>query len=152
MSRAAPLVTIGIPFYNAAGTLRAAIRSVFAQTCGRWELILLDDGSTHDSLVIARSVNDARVRVLSDGQNRQLGARLNEINQLARAPLVARMDADDIMHPERIARQVTWLEDNEKVDVLGTAAFTIDGAGRPKGIRGDAAIVSATLDVFGRGL
>jgi glycosyltransferase involved in cell wall biosynthesis len=62
-------VSIGISFYNCERFLPDAIRSVFAQTYQDWELILVDDGSTDRSLEIARSVNDPRVRVISDGLN-----------------------------------------------------------------------------------
>jgi len=62
-------ITIGMPFYNAEKYLADAIRSVFAQTYQDWELILMDDGSTDQSLEIAKSVDDPRVRVFSDGKN-----------------------------------------------------------------------------------
>ncbi|MBC8153806.1 MAG: glycosyltransferase, partial [Bacteroidetes bacterium] len=62
-----PLVTVGLPFYNAASTLDMAIRSVVAQTLTDWELLLFDDGSTDGSLAIARSFIDPRIRVLADG-------------------------------------------------------------------------------------
>src|SRR5690554_4188978 len=92
-----PSVSIGIPFFNAEAYLLDAIKSVFAQTHQNWELILLDDGSTDRSLEIARSIDDPRVRVYSDGQNKHLAARLNEIARLARYEYLARMDADDLM-------------------------------------------------------
>ena len=89
-------ITIGIPFYNAEAYLADAIRSVFAQTYEDWELILIDDGSTDNSLAIARSVDDPRVRVYSDGKNKKLASRLNELTQLATYEFIARMDADDV--------------------------------------------------------
>ena len=92
-----PLLTVGIPFHNNEKTLLDAIRSIFSQTFQDWELILVDDGSTDDSLKLALSVEDPRVRVLpSDDQNRLLAARLNEITQAARGEFIARMDADDL--------------------------------------------------------
>src|SRR5512136_1054483 len=81
----APRVTVGIPFYNAGQTLADAVRSVFAQTLTDWELILLDDGSTDRGLEFARSIDDPRVRVVSDGRNLRLAARLNQIAEFARA-------------------------------------------------------------------
>lgn len=128
-------VTVGIPFLNASRTLGEAIRSVFAQTLDDWELILVDDGSTDESLDIAMAVDDPRVRVLSDGENRGLQMRLNEIARLARGDLLSRMDADDIMHPERLARQADYLASNPSCDIVGTATYVIDGDGRPIGIR-----------------
>ncbi len=119
-------VSVGIPFYNAEQTLADAIRSVFAQTFQDWELILVDDGSSDASAEIAQAVEDPRVRILSDGVNRGLVYRLNQIGQLARGRYLARMDADDLMHPERLSRQVEYLDANPKVDLVGTGAYTID--------------------------
>jgi len=126
-----PRVTVGIPFYNEEETLAGAIRSVFAQTQSDWELILVDDGSTDGSLDIARSVDDPRVRVVGDGQHRGLSARLNQIVVLASARLVARMDADDLMHPERLRSQLSYLAKNPTVDVVGTGMFILDGDDLP---------------------
>lgn len=130
-------VSIGLPFFNNESTLKAAIQSVFAQTFRDWELILVDDGSTDGSLGIARSVSDPRMRIVSDGRNRGIGARLNEISTLARGPFLARMDADDMMHPERLARQVRFLEADPAVDVVGTGFFSIDAKDQVIGVRGD---------------
>jgi glycosyltransferase involved in cell wall biosynthesis len=131
----AVLVTIGLPFYKDGKTLLDAIRSVFAQTFSDWELILVDDGSADGSLEIARSINDSRVRVISDGINKGLACRLNQIAQLAQGKYIARMDADDLMHSERLERQVRFLEENPNVDVVGTGSYSIDLSGRPIGIR-----------------
>jgi glycosyltransferase involved in cell wall biosynthesis len=130
-------VTVGIPFLNARRTLPDAVRSVFAQNLTDWELLLMDDGSTDGSLEWARRIDDSRVRVVSDGVNRGLPARLNQIADLARGHLLARMDADDLMHPQRLQRQQAFMRDHPKVDVLDTATVTIDEANRPVGVRGD---------------
>lgn len=129
--RPSPSVTVGIPFYNAEATLADAIRSVFVQTLTDWELILVDDGSTDGSLEVARSVYDSRVRVISDGRNLGLAARLNQIAQLARGGYLARMDADDMMHRVRLAVQAEFLDRNPAVDVVGTGMYILDIEGRP---------------------
>jgi glycosyltransferase involved in cell wall biosynthesis len=128
-------VSVGIPFMNSEATLADAIRSVFAQTFSQWELILIDDGSEDESLRIAMAVDDLRVTVLSDGRNRGLQTRLNEIARLARGDYIARMDADDLMHPERLARQVAFLDANPAIDLVGTATYVIDSQARPIGVR-----------------
>jgi len=128
------LVTIAIPFYNPGPAFEDAIKSVFAQTYTNWELLLVNDGSTDDSLEKALAIKDSRVRVINDGKNLGLGARLNQIAQLASGEYLARMDADDIMHPERIEKQVTFLENNSYVDVVDTGAIIIDINGQPVGI------------------
>lgn len=121
-----PLVTIGIPFYKDAQYLRYAIQSVRNQTYSNWELILIDDGSTDGSLDIANSFRDSRIKVVSDGANKGLPARLNEIVALANGDYVARMDADDIMTIDRIERQVSYLQLHPEIDVVGSSAMVID--------------------------
>jgi len=128
-------VTIGLPFFNAAADLPRAIRSVFAQTHQDWELILVDDGSTDGSLEIARAVNDPRVRVVSDGSNRKLAARLNEIVDLANCDIIVRMDADDLMPPERIARQLEVLINEPDIDLVSSGLISVDGQDDPIGAR-----------------
>lgn len=128
-------VTIGLPFFNAEPYLRDAIRSVFAQTHEKWELILIDDGSTDRSLEIAKSVQDPRVRVISDGRNLKLAARLNQITETARFGTIARMDADDLMAPERIARQLEVLHRNSSVDLVSAGLISMDSNDDPIGVR-----------------
>jgi len=128
-------ISIGIPFYNAEKYLEDAIRSVFAQTYEDWELILIDDGSTDDSLEIARSVNDPRVRVISDGQNRQLSYRLNQIIAEARYDLIGRMDADDLISPTRFEKQLAILNARPDIDLVTTGICSITNDNHPVGVR-----------------
>ena len=118
-------VTIAIPFYNAEEFLEDSIRSVFAQTHQDWELILIDDGSTDRSLEIAKSIKDQRIRVYSDGKNKKLAARLNEVTKLAKYDFIARMDADDLMSPTRIEKQLRVLENNPSLDLVSTGLFSV---------------------------
>jgi len=129
-------VTIAIPFYNAEKYLAQAIQSVFAQTYQDWELILIDDGSTDKSLEIANSVQDKRVKVYFDGKNKKLASRLNEITNLARYEYIARMDADDLMSPTRIERQLKILEENPHIDLVSTGVYSVSNELILKGIRG----------------
>ncbi|MHA3083453.1 glycosyltransferase family 2 protein [Acinetobacter sp. ANC 5383] len=123
-----PLISIGISFYNAEKYLADAIKSIIFQTYDNWELLLIDDGSTDNSLAIADqfSQQDARIKILSDGGNKGLAARLNQSIKLATGDYIARMDADDIMHPRRLEKQLTILQSNPDIDVLGTNAYVID--------------------------
>src|SRR5690606_12105870 len=89
--KAKPVVTIGIPFFNPGPLIEDAVRSVFSQTFSDWELILLDDGSTDESLRRVQQIRDPRVKVYSDGRNKGLVTRLNEITQLASGKYLARM-------------------------------------------------------------
>lgn len=128
-------VTIGLPFFNAEADLPDAIRSVFAQTYQDWELILVDDGSTDGSLEIARAVHDPRVRVVSDGRNLRLAARLNQIVDLATSDIIVRMDADDLIPPERIEKQLRVLQAESDIDLVSTGLVSIDEMGEPFGAR-----------------
>jgi glycosyltransferase involved in cell wall biosynthesis len=130
-------VTIGIPFLNARRSLATAVRSVFAQTHHDWELLLVDDGSTDGSIDVVRHLDDPRVRLVRDGSQRGLCARLNQIAAMARGTYLARMDADDVMHPERIGRQLALLGADPCLDLVDTATFTVDDDLTPVGVRGD---------------
>lgn len=128
-------VTIAIPFYNAEEYLPDAIRSVFAQTFQDWELLLIDDGSTDNSLSIAKSIKDDRVRVFSDGKNKKLARRLNEVTLLAKYDYILRMDADDLMLPNRIEKQLEIMT-NGNVDIVTSGVYSVLNNLEIVGIRG----------------
>ena len=119
MPEGKPLISIGMPVFNNAGTLREAVHSIILQGYQNWELLIMDDGSTDGSLEIARAFSDHRVRVVADGENRGLAARMNQAVQLSRGELFARMDADDIAYPQRLAVQLAYLQQHPNVDLLG---------------------------------
>lgn len=129
-------VTICIPFYNAESTLLDAVRSVFAQTHKSWELILIDDGSTDRSLEIAQLIDDPRVTVYSDGENRKLAGRLNQLVSIAKYDFIARMDADDMMAPNRIETLLKILVNNDKYDLASCGTYSIKNDGSFNGYRG----------------
>jgi glycosyltransferase involved in cell wall biosynthesis len=145
-------LTIGLPFHNAERTLGDAVRSIFAQTLADWRLLLVDDGSNDRSLEIASGIREPRVFVLSDGANRGLAQRLNQITGLAESEFVARMDADDLMHPDRLLRQLSFFEERPDTDVVGTATYTIDAYSFPLGRRGDRPVDARISSVLERGL
>ena len=128
-------VTIGISFKDPGEYFQLALQSIFAQTFSNWELILIDDGSTDCSLTLAKSIKDERVRVYSDGESRGLNVRLNQMIQLAKTPYFFRMDADDIMHPQRLEKQYQLLLQNDEDTVIGTATYSIDSNSRIVGLR-----------------
>jgi glycosyltransferase involved in cell wall biosynthesis len=130
-----PLVSITSAFYNEAPRLLDMIKSVFAQTFTDWELILLDDGSTDNSLELARSIDDPRVKVFSNGKNIGRPASLNKITSLARGKYIARMDADDMCGPTRIEKQVRLIESDPKLDVVGTGICYLNRDNKPVGHR-----------------
>lgn len=128
MSITRPLVTIAIPIYNADKYIRDAIQSCINQTYQNWELLLMCDGSTDNSTVIAKEIanGDSRIKIIDDGQNRGLIARLNQSVEMCETKYYARMDADDIMCINRIEEQVKFMEEHAEVDVCGSSIMTID--------------------------
>lgn len=129
-------VTIAIPFYNAEETILDAVRSVFAQTHENWELLLIDDGSKDKSLELVQQINDPRVSVYSDGKNLKLAARLNQIVDLAKYDYIARMDADDLMSPDRIEKLINILI-NENYDLVSCGTYSIKMNNSYNGYRGN---------------
>jgi glycosyltransferase involved in cell wall biosynthesis len=129
-------ITIAIPFFNAEAYLIDAIRSVFAQTYQDWELILIDDGSTDKSLEIAKSIKDDRVRVISDGKNKRLAGRLNEVTKIAKYDFIARMDADDLIFPSKLATQLAHLKKDSNLDIVTTGVYSVTNNLEIQGVRG----------------
>ncbi len=105
-----PAISVLLPFHNAAATLPACLASILRQTCTRFEVLAIDDGSHDDSgeLVRRGAQADPRIRLLRPGRVGLVTA-LNLGLAQARAPVIARMDADDLMHPERLQAQYAFL-------------------------------------------
>lgn len=118
--RSSPSVSVLMPCYNAAATLDEAVASILTQTLADLELVAVDDGSTDDTAarLQAWEARDARVRLVRLRHGGIIQA-LNAGLAACRASLIARMDADDRSHPERLARQVTYLEEHPAVAVVG---------------------------------
>jgi glycosyltransferase involved in cell wall biosynthesis len=114
-----------MPVFNAGIQLRLALLSIVRQTFLDWELLLIDDGSTDGALAGVADIVDSRIRIICDGQNRGLAARLNEAIDLAKGVFFARMDQDDISHPERFARQIDLLKNDSSLDLVGAYCLTI---------------------------
>lgn len=119
---------------NSAATIRAALNSVRAQLWQNWELLVYDDGSADDSVARVRAIADPRVRLFVDHANRGLPVRLNQAIDAARGRYLARMDADDVAYPDRLAKQVAFLESHSNVDLLGAEMMVFAGAGRAIGL------------------
>ncbi len=115
-----PLVSVVMPNYNACATLSEALESMLCQTWRNLDIVVVDDGSTDGSLGMAMACakEDGRVRVEAQAH---LGivAALQRGCETARGSFIARMDADDIAHPERIARQMSFMRENPAVALCG---------------------------------
>lgn len=115
------MVSVLLPFRNATSTLDAAIRSIAVQTFRDRELLLIDNASADASSSIAQdwSRRDPRIKLVEEPTT-GIAHALNTGLQHATAPLIARMDADDVAHPERLARQVAYMKEHPEIGVLGT--------------------------------
>jgi glycosyltransferase involved in cell wall biosynthesis len=119
-----------MPVYNAERYLAEAMESILGQRYGDFEFLIFDDGSTDRSLEIIRSYQDPRIRLVRNQKNLGLVATLNRGLELARGAVVARMDADDVALPARLARQLALMEAEPAVVLLGSHVEVIDETGR----------------------
>lgn len=116
-----PRIAVLIPVHDAGSFLWPALRSVARQTFADFEALLLDDGSTDGSaeILAAAALRDPRFRVISPGRVGLVPA-LNLLRAAARAPLLARFDADDVMHPRRLELQALYLDANPAVGAVAS--------------------------------
>jgi glycosyltransferase involved in cell wall biosynthesis len=126
-----PAISIIMSVYNGEAHLAEAVESVLSQTFRDFELVVLDDGSTDRSLEIVRgyAAKDSRVRLIAR-ENRGLIASLNQLIDEARAPLLARMDADDRCHAERLAKQHAFLAAHPACGVVGSWTHRMGADGK----------------------
>lgn len=118
-------VSILMPMYNSEEFLRESIESVLNQTYTEIELIIVDDGSQDSSLEIVKSYNNDKIKLYKNSRNRGLPYTRNRLLDLATGEYIALLDSDDIALPERIEKQVEFLEKNKDVDILGSSAIII---------------------------
>ena len=125
-----PAITVAMSVYNNADFLGLAIESILGQTFGDFEFLIVNDGSKDGSggIIDSYAARDSRIRPIHQ-ENRGLVASLNRIIAEARAPLIARMDGDDISMPKRFERQVAFLNANPDYGVAGCWALGIDKTG-----------------------
>jgi len=114
-----PAISVLLPCYNASATLDEALTSLSGQTFQDYEIIAVDDGSSDQTPKVLRewSSRDRRIKVLST-PHRGIVQALNYGLQFCRAPVVARMDADDRCHPERLAQQFNYLASHPDVSLV----------------------------------
>ena len=122
------LVSIILPVFNAQPHLSCAIDSILSQTIENFELIILEDGSTDDSLHFLLSLNDSRIRLFHDGINRGLSYRLNQGVMASKGKYICRMDADDIALRDRLKLQTDFLESHPEIDLVGGRAVAFSSS------------------------
>lgn len=130
----APAISVVMPTYNAARYIAEAVRSVLDQQGVELELIIIDDGSTDDTEKVLKSFTDPRIRYVRHNVNRGLVAVLNDGLDLARGAFIARMDADDIMLPRRLATQHAFLNEHSAIDLVAAFVELMNSEGETTGV------------------
>lgn len=118
-----PKISVLIPVYNAAAHLREALDSILAQTFTDWELLAVseygsDDGSRE--ILLEYSRRDPRIQVVQNAERLGLAESLNEGMRLAVGEYIARLDADDVSHPQRLQKQADFLDTHPGIGICGT--------------------------------
>jgi glycosyltransferase involved in cell wall biosynthesis len=137
-----------MPVHNAAGYVGQSIESILAQTFPDFELVVLDNGSTDGSAEIAErwAARDARIRVLRHPERLGPVDSSNAAVRAARAPVIARMDADDVAHPDRLSRELAILDADPEVVLVGTLWEGMDARGRRVRPRDRSALLDRTVE------
>lgn len=124
-----PKVSVIMPAYNAEKYIKEAIDSILGQTFPDFELIILDDCSKDMTGQIIQSYRDERIIYVRNEENLRVARTLNKGLQIARGEYIARMDADDSSFPDRLAKQVAYLDCHPEIAVLGTNVELFDENG-----------------------
>lgn len=116
-------ISVCLPVYNGAEYIRQCISSVLSQTFCDYELIIVDDGSTDETVDIVNEIRDRRIRLIKNKHN--YIETLNSLLREARGKYIARLDVDDLMLPNRLEIQYKFMEENPNIDILGAGAQLI---------------------------
>lgn len=120
-----PLITVLMPAYNPGVHFDEAVRSILSQRFTDFELLMLDDGTQDGSLGILDTIQDPRIRLIRNPRNLGLVETLNLGLREARGRYIARMDADDVAHPDRLGHQLAFMQARPDVAIMGTWSRTI---------------------------
>jgi len=131
-----PMVSVVMPVYNCARFLAAAIESILTQTFADFEFLIVDDGSDDatPNIVADYARRDPRIRAFRNSHNEGIVVALNRGLDESRGHYIARMDGDDISLPDRLEKQVAWIDKKPDIDVLGAALTYIDAHSREIGL------------------
>lgn len=127
------IITVIMPAYNAAKTIRESVNSVIAQTVKDWELIVIDDGSTDNTVAVLTELADcdSRIRFFQNEKNRGVSYTRNRAITLAKGEWIAFLDSDDIWQPQKLEKQLTLVKKHPEMVVCYTASSFIDESGNP---------------------
>ena len=115
--------------YNAASTIEESVRSVLAQTFADFELVLVDDLSSDNSIALIEKISDPRIKIKKLVTRHRRTKALNQGLQICSGEFIAVLDADDIAYPTRFAKQISFLEENPKLVAVGTWFTNINEKG-----------------------
>ena len=125
-----PKISVIMSVYNGEKYLREAIESILAQTFTDFEFIIVNDGSTDNSLEIMQSYDDKRIKIINNEKNIGLTMSLNKALKEARGEYIARQDADDVSLPNRFEEQMKYFVVHPETAVLGTSKYVINKDGK----------------------
>ncbi|MDP8306115.1 MAG: glycosyltransferase family A protein [Candidatus Chlorobium antarcticum] len=114
-----PKVTVLMPVHNGQQHLREAIESILKQSFTDFEFLIIDDGSTDGSTAIVKTYNEPRIRLIANTENQGTVHVLNQGIQEAKGEYIARMDADDISLPQRLEKQVRFMDSRPDIGISG---------------------------------
>lgn len=135
-------ITIGIPVYNAEKFIGSCIESILNQSYKDFEVIISDDSSNDNTVSVIKNFSDKRIKLITNIEQRGISERLNQIIQLSNGKYFARMDADDLMFPDRLRIQIEYLTGNNDIDVLGGDAVVINSTNKILGVRESSRVFS----------
>lgn len=124
-----PKISVIIPCYNQGQYLEEAVQSVLNQTFKDFEIIVVDDNSTDNTLEILNKYNDPRIKIIK-GPQKGISAALNLGIDIAQGEYIARMDADDISLPDRFRIQTEFMDENPEIGICGSSANMLDSNGK----------------------
>lgn len=127
-----PRLSVVMSVYGDVRFLDEAVESVLAQTFDDFELVVVDDGCEDPAPVVSLADRDVRVRTFANDRNLGLARSLNRAVTLAQAPIIVRMDADDVCHPDRLAVLSRALEEDSALSVVGSRFVTMTEAGEDR--------------------
>lgn len=133
MTNKSPKITVFMAVYNGQKYLKEAIDSVLSQTFKNFELLIINDGSTDDSVSIIESYSDSRIRLLQNEKNLGITGTRNRGIKEMRGEYLTVLDCDDIAPPKRLAKQFNFLEKNPDFGLVGGQTQIIDDQSRPTG-------------------
>lgn len=128
-STGTPTLSVIMGVYNEEKYIQEAIDSILGQTFGDFEFIIVDDNSQDESANLIESYDDSRIQFIKNKTNRGLTTSLNRALDHATGTYVARQDADDISEPKRFEKQISLLEQNTDVSLVGTGTYLINSDG-----------------------